>query len=157
MQPNDLLETAQKLLDSEQKKPRQADLRRAMSTLYYAAFLTLAQNCADTLIGKTHTTRNSKAWQQVYRALDHRMAKQACDRNEVSNRFPRFIVEFAEVFSDLQDKRHSADYDPGDRLTKSQVEIEKRRVRSALHNFNRASLADRKAFAAFVLFKLRKT
>ena len=73
----DLLVTARQLAKARPSKPRQADLRRAVSTSYYAAFHALAQDCADRLVGTTRQ-RSEPAWRQAYRALDHvNLAQQA--------------------------------------------------------------------------------
>ena len=66
----ELIVTASKLAKPNPMKPRQADLKRAVSTAYYALFHTLAQTCADHLIG-TGLRRNNPAWSQVYRSLEH--------------------------------------------------------------------------------------
>lgn len=102
---------------SAKRKPRQADLRRAVSAAYYAVFHELARTCADALVGKTKAKRPNKAWVEVYRGLDHGTAKTAC--NGASNvAFPQGIKDFADAFKQLQSARHSADYDPMIRLSK---------------------------------------
>lgn len=58
---------------------REAFRRRAVSTAYYAAFDALAAAGADLLVGPG-TGRSGTDWVRVYRALDHRAAKAACDR-----------------------------------------------------------------------------
>ena len=60
---------------SQRGRPRQADLRRAISTAYYALFHTLAGNCANLLVGGRASTRTRQAWRQLYRALDHGQVK----------------------------------------------------------------------------------
>ncbi len=55
----DLLETAARLLSLRRLRgrPKQADLRRAISTAYYAVFHALCRMCADSLTGKGKKTR----------------------------------------------------------------------------------------------------
>src|SRR5712664_67396 len=72
--PDDLLEQAQHLAQREPKRPKQASLRRAVSTAYYALFhllitettknwkrpaerFTLARMFEHTLMGKVCTTK----------------------------------------------------------------------------------------------------
>jgi hypothetical protein len=74
---DDLIVTARRLARANPNRPRQADLRRAVSTAYYAVFHALARQCADRFVGTGHN-RSRPAWQQVYRALDHGFAKNAC-------------------------------------------------------------------------------
>lgn len=44
---HELIVTARRLANVRTRRPRQADLKRALSTSYYALFHTLAQDCAD--------------------------------------------------------------------------------------------------------------
>lgn len=93
---HELIKTAYYLVRAaEIGKPRQSDLKRALSTAYYALFHTLARECADRLIG-THSPQRSAAWKQVYRALDHGFAKQACSQAKKLG-FPSDIVHFADT------------------------------------------------------------
>jgi uncharacterized protein (UPF0332 family) len=94
LQPRDLLNTARILLLSVPKKPAEANLRRAISSAYYAVFHCLAKNCADLLIGGNNAQRSKPAWAQVYRALEHNNIKNMCGKSEkikkVSERNRRF-------------------------------------------------------------------
>ena len=74
MTPRDLIATARGLAEGDPRRPSQANLRRAVSTAYYAMFHCLAGTAADLLIGGSR----SEAWHQVYRALEHGSAKGAC-------------------------------------------------------------------------------
>ena len=56
-------------------RPRRAELNRAVSTIYYAAFHTLANNNANTLIGSGSQARSDPAWELAYRTIDHRSAR----------------------------------------------------------------------------------
>lgn len=51
MKPLDFLETARDLTTSSTRRPRQTNLRRAVSTTYYALFHCLAKCCADMVVG----------------------------------------------------------------------------------------------------------
>ena len=75
MNSRDLIETAHRLTELSPRRPSQANLRRALSTAYYAVFHCLAATAADALMGKG---RND-AWHQTYRALEHGSARRACD------------------------------------------------------------------------------
>ena len=78
LRPLDLTQTAADLLNTGRCRPRQSNLRRAMSTVYYAMFHCLAKCCADTIVGGRGATRSSAAWTQAYRALDHGQARNRC-------------------------------------------------------------------------------
>lgn len=61
MNPFDLLEAARILaLADEQGAPRQANLRRALSTAYYALFHCLARCAADTVVGALKARRSER-------------------------------------------------------------------------------------------------
>jgi uncharacterized protein (UPF0332 family) len=152
VQPLDLLDTAEVLLKTGPKKLKDANLRRAHSTVYYALFHCLAKTCADLLIGSTRATRSNHAWQQTYRALCHGPAKKACGLPKVAT-FPNAIRDFANEFVKMQKKRHSADYDPLARVQKSEVKADIETARQTINDFLAAPPKDRRAFCAFVLFK----
>jgi uncharacterized protein (UPF0332 family) len=153
--PRDLLLTAADLVNSSKGKPRQAHLRRAVSTAYYAMFHTLAQCCADLLIGGPGSKRSKPAWSQVYRALEHGFAKSACSNKMILAKFPQEIQDFANMFVQMQIKRHDADYNPTIKVFKSAILTDISIVNAAIKDFDTAPLEDRRAFAALVMFKQR--
>lgn len=106
---DDLLELARELAVREKGKPKQTSLRRSISTSYYAAFHALADMCARELVGW------AKPWEpfvQVYRALDHQVARRIfiSDRNGAV--FGPRVAELGGIFVLLQANRQAADYDP---------------------------------------------
>jgi len=119
-------------------------------------FHTLAKTSADLLIGGSGSQRSPEAWCQVYRALEHKFTKNQCNDGKVMPKFPQEIQDFANVFVTMQKKRHDADYDPDAKFFKSEVETDIALVEGAISDFNRAPTLDRRAFAAFVMFRLRK-
>lgn len=133
------------------------NLRRAVSTAYYAMFHCLARNCADQLIGGRNAARSNPAWRQVYRALDHGAARRACERPHVISKFPKGIEDFANIFSSLQEKRHIADYDPDEKFYKSSATLDIDAAEDAIRRFEAEGIKDRRAFAALVLFKRRNS
>lgn len=156
LQPPDLLKTAECLLVSKSGAPSQANLRRAMSTTYYALFHHLAKAGADLFVGATRGERRSRgAWRQAYRALEHRAAKAACSDEKMIPIFPPELIDYAFVFRSMQENRHNADYDPYYKLTRSQVRIEINNVQRVIAGFDACSNKDRRAFVALVLFKKR--
>jgi hypothetical protein len=58
---HDLIATARRLAKASPKRPRQSDLKRGVSTAYYALFHALARDCADLLVGAGEA-RNDPAW-----------------------------------------------------------------------------------------------
>ena len=151
MNPSDLIATARGLAESD---PSQANLRRAVSTAYYAVFHCLAGTAADVLIIRSR----SEAWHQVYRALEHGSAKNAC-RNKEMERFSREIQDFADTFVTLQHVRHQADYafEIEDQYEKQKVLADIDKAENAIDQFEKAKIADRLNFVAHVLFKRRSS
>ncbi|MCY4511517.1 MAG: hypothetical protein OXG35_31820 [Acidobacteria bacterium] len=70
--------------------------------------------------------------------------------------FPTAIRAFAQLFVNLQDERHEADYDPRWTGFKSDVVARIAEARVAIQGFEGAPIQDRRAFTAHVLFKGRR-
>lgn len=156
MNAGDLLGSAERLLTTGPGRPADADLRRAASTIYYAAFHCLAKTCADTLIGQEGPSRPSGTWLRTYRALEHGRAKQACRHQEGLRGMSYSLREFARLFVDLQDNRHRADYDPVWYPDPKTIEDRLGVARQVIRRFESTPLRDRRDFAAHVLFKRRR-
>jgi len=151
----DLTVTARHLAKARPSKPRQADLRRAVSTAYYAVFHALAHECADRLVGTNKASRSAQAWTQVYRALDHGFAKQQYSRTRNKD-FPAHIVQFADAFITLQEERNRADYDPNATYTRAEVSIHVQAAQQAIRDLRSEPKRDRTAFAAWATLKERR-
>ena len=136
-------------------RPRQANLRRAVSTAYYAMFHCLSAICADLLVGGAGSERSEPAWRQVYRALEHGAAQQRCNRPAMMQKFPAEIQDFAGKFVLMQQKRHRADYDPEASYDKDTVLQDIIAVAEAIAKLRQAPVKDRRAFAVYLLFPLR--
>ena len=157
MLPHDLIATARKLATiGEVGAPKQSDLKRAQSTVYYAMFHAICRNCADTLVGKIKTpSRSQGAWNQAYRAVNHVHAKKQCMQTP-SLSFPDAIQDFANLFTASQEKRHKADYDPSFSLTRRDVLTEIESAAVAIARFQRAPRKDRTAFAVWTVAQYRR-
>ena len=151
MESQDLIKTAHRLTKVDRGRPMQANLRRAISTAYYAVFHSLARMAADLIVG---TDRN-EAWHQAYRALEHGSAKKACLNQEAMLKFPSEIREFAYAFAILQTARHKADYSLEDRYYKLDASAAINRAHDAIRSIKKVGTKDRRRFVAHVLFKRR--
>jgi hypothetical protein len=110
---DDLLRLASDLIEKDGTS--QADLRRAVSTAYYALFHLLISEA--TLNWRREISRNA-----LGRMFDHGLMKKVSSRIEDAKRTP-FVGEdpsavsglrvIAKIFVELQDLRHIADYDNG--------------------------------------------
>lgn len=160
MNPAELLRIARHLAAGgagrNRGRPRQVDLRRAVSTTYYAMFHALARCCADLLVGSSRSARDEIAWEQTYRALDHGYARTQCDNRGAMARFPVEIREFGEWFVDMQRHRHLADYAPEASFSREQVGQFIDETERNIAAFDSASTRDRRAFAAHVLLRFRR-
>ena len=147
MWTSDLVLIARKLatgvVGSGKGRPREAELRRAVSTAYYALFHTLARSGADLLVGRTN--RNQLAWQQAYRALDHEETRKRCLNTERMAGFPSAIQDFVDEFVAFQQLCPLA------KFSRSMVLQWMDEVDNAISGFNSVERSHRKAFAAYVL------
>lgn len=157
MQWRDLLKTAADVVATVggSRRPRQSNLRRAVSTAYYAMFHCLAHCCATALVGGPGANRSKPAWRQVYRALEHGRARNSCANKELLSRFPREVQDFANTFVSLQEKRQLADYDPFASFTKLDVQEEIAATRIMIEGFQSVPVKHRRDFAVYVLFRTR--
>jgi uncharacterized protein (UPF0332 family) len=146
-----LIVTARKLAKASLTRPRQAELKRAVSTAYHALFHALAKDAANLLIG-VGQMRASEAWVHVYRALDHGFAKNAC--REI-RRVPSTLVDCADEFIELQETRLKADYDPRTSFTRVEALEWTSRAEVAIGKLRTAPRRDRKAFAVQLLLRKR--
>jgi hypothetical protein len=134
-------------------RPRQAYLRRSLSATYYALFHALAKMCADELIGVTKA--DSEAWVRVYRALEHGFAKNALSQTNIQALGPA-AKAFSAAFVELQEKRHTADYDPrpfpfGRKATRGYIQ----QARNAVASLAKLKSEERRIMATAVLLKSR--
>ncbi len=134
-------------------RPQQMQLRKAISSAYYAMFHALAMSNADTLIGASPRFRGLPAWTLTYRALDHGFARGQINRGLAG--FAVEIEEFGNTFVDLQSWRHLADYDPTAEFTRADTLRLINQAEAAIIAFETADATERKVFAAHVLFRLR--
>ena len=150
---DDFLATARRLAKASPKKPRQADLRRAISTAYYALFHAIARDAADLIVG-TGQSRAEAAWAHTYRALEHGFAKNACSQMRGLG-FPAALCSCADAFANLQQARHNADYDPIHRITRVEALAAIEQAAQAIRDLMASSRKDRRAFAVQLLLKKR--
>ncbi|WP_280545690.1 MULTISPECIES: hypothetical protein [unclassified Halomonas] len=128
----DLLNQARQLATHEPRRPRQASLRRAVSSAYYALFHLLVDAASREVVsGQGLDTLR----QQVGRALGHTDMKKACQAwvrwnpgspvQPLGRLLPEGpeerVVIVSNAFVDLQQARHEADYDLSRRFSRSDV------------------------------------
>jgi hypothetical protein len=117
---DDLLEQARFLARREagRGRPRQASLRRAVSSAYYAVFHLLAADAALQACSVSPPGLRDR----VQRALTHDTMRQAANSFQATNlptylasllnrSIPTALITVARSFVRLQEERHKADYD----------------------------------------------
>lgn len=162
----DLLQAARRLVRrrrGQRGKLPAANIRRSISTSYYALFHFIADEAARTLVG-THNDLRSRR-RTVARTFSHTGIKTALDkirgqtvdqsvadllrpRGGATGPFPapRFARDLATAFSDVQSKRHAADYDLNTIMTEADARLLISRVRGVIVAWRAAGTAVDKDF-----------
>ncbi len=157
MTPSNFIDTSLDLVNATGRgRPRQTNLRRAVSAAYYAMFHCLASCCADIRVGGAGADRSEPAWRQAYRALEQGAARQRCNHRQFIRRFPAGVQDFAAKFVGMQQKRHTADYAPDGTFAKIDVLRDITAAAETIRQFQRVPVKDRRAFAVYVLLSVRK-
>lgn len=163
--PEHLFEQATRLAGLSQGRPRQADIRRAISAAYYGIFHATVTAAADQFVGRTNRSRSR--YGLVYRSVTHRWLLDLCkevQKQTLPTRFRAYaprkgfgpnIIAFAAAVIVLQEKRHAADYDPMIRVNRSDAVLAVRTARAALNRFRKATSARRLAFLSLLIFPPR--
>ena len=159
MNPRDFIKIARQLASGasggRRGRPRQAELRRAVSAAYYALFYLIAGNAAAMLAGTRPSARNRQFWLQTYRAVEHRHAKNQCLNKAVMRGFPPEIQDLAQIFANMQTNRHDADYNPEAAFRRSEVMRLIYNAERAIDRFDRVPPPERRAFALHILLRAR--
>lgn len=129
---DDLLQQAQQLATLDPRRPRQANLRRAVSAAYYALFHFLIEQSCRNAIGGQHERASYR--HVLGRAFTHSTMRDACKsfaggtlRDAVRKGLPpTFAVppsvsDIATKYVELQDMRHLADYDLTEKFNRENV------------------------------------
>ncbi len=134
-------------------QPAPGAIRRAISTAYYAAFHALAASNADALIGAAHDQLTAEAWIRVYRGLNHNYAKYQLQENRAHLSADAQV--FADLFRDLQNERHNADYNPRASFTARTATTWLNKADAAIVDFLQTSQSERAAIAILTLTRTR--
>jgi uncharacterized protein (UPF0332 family) len=126
--PDDLLEQALHLAKRDRKRPKQANLRRAVSTAYYALFHLLVSEGVS--YWKIERQRSAFA-----RSFEHRKMKGVCKNSSYPNADLQAVLD---AFVELQQARHSADYDYAKAFTRVEVN-HARRSQYCVHEIPRTT------------------
>ncbi len=127
----DLLHQAMDLASKEKTRPRQASLRRAVSTSYYALFHLLIGDA----VSLWKPTRQRAA---LAREFDHRNMRDASAKAAKTS-LNGDVKTVGAAFVQLQQERHRADYDNSKVWTRLQAQAAISKSNEAFAAWNRAS------------------
>jgi hypothetical protein len=164
--PDHLFEQADRLMSPPGGgAPRQADLRRAISSAYYGVFHAVVTEAADEFAGKSN--RRTPQYELAYRSIDHRSLRALCadiTKPKLPKRYSKYeptggfgpdLSLVATAVIDLQEKRLAADYDPLLRVRTSDAALAVATGRTALIRFRKANRTRRRAFLSLLVFSPR--
>ena len=157
MIPLDLISSAMRLAIGDGSwMPSDADLRRAVGSIYYAYFLALRLTVADLWIGPNPSDKLYGSWVQAFRSLQHERVRKICSNPEFMMRFPEAIRLFAKEIVLAQQKRHKADYDPGETFSAFDVVDDAEKATKIIQDFMNAPRDDKLAFVTLIALPERK-
>jgi hypothetical protein len=162
----ELLDVARTLSTAgTQTRATEAELRRAVSSGYYAVFHKLLQAAARRFMGPDQEA--APAYSILYRSFDHRHMRTVCEALKAATLKQRFSRQlrraavsqdtrrFAEIFLDLQDARHLADYDPATRFLPTEVSSLISDAEAAIAAFDRVPPEEQTEILALLMVRLR--
>lgn len=166
LNPRHLLEQAALLVQATPgRKPRQVNLRRAVSSAYYSVFHLILIAASDEMVGTT--LRNERRYTLVYRSIDHGAIRRVCEEAARQKPTPKYqkylpgsgfepaIRKFASTVLDLQSRRHDADYDPSHQLTSIDALFAVYLASTAFEEFSVATSDGSKDFLSLLVFSPR--
>jgi uncharacterized protein (UPF0332 family) len=141
--PDDLLQLARHLANLDEPNPRQAALRRAVSTAYYALFHLLVSEATlnwgrielRPLLGRVFEHGNMKtASERIVSVFKAQMKKGPAPSQELAVSQRLHVV--ASTFIQAQQRRNEADYDTSEDWTREEVLEQIDGVSAAFSNWN---------------------
>ena len=162
----ELLEQARDLAALDPRRPKQGNLRRAVSSAYYAVFHLLVHEASTSLVGAALAGASAEINHGVRRWFDHGTMKKAAQWFQGRDAPPalngmfrpgpgggpqRFVATLisaelravVDAFIDLQEQRHIADYDlSAQRFTRQGTLVHVQRAEQAFADWTTARGAD---------------
>ena len=117
------------------------------------AFHALTASNADALVGTPTDQLTIDAWLRVYRRLDHGNAREQLRQNRQN--FSARAATFADLFLDLQNERHNADYNPVAIFTTQTAINWLNNTEAAIIDFLETTTRERAAIAVLTLIRTR--
>lgn len=150
IRPHSFLEVAENLAWIDKGRPKQASLRRSISTAYYALFHLLIQTALDQLLGAEKSLDRRRIRERAARWFEHHQMAATCEIfkapvvvPKMSDLIPRpasrELQSVARIFVELQQARHEADYDPAKLYNRQMVSSLLDNAKEAFQFFKQAS------------------
>ena len=151
----DLIASSRLLITAQNANapPLPDSIRRSVSTAYYAMFHVLAARNAECLIGTPQGELGDYAWLRAYRGLNHREARRNLKQGRHLSSSP--VQRFIDTFGELQDARHTADYDLSRLITLSEAVNWIDPAETAIRDIVQVNRSERSAMAIQALIKRR--
>ena len=130
LDPDWLLESAR--AKSKPGRPNQTMLKRSISNLYYALFHEFCRQVANLHVGSAPATQRTERYALIYRSLDHGRMKNYFSGTSKSRSVSARVTTLAQIFIDLLDARHKADYDPRAGFSRAELRTMAQRAEWAL-------------------------
>lgn len=158
------VDVADELAHLGSTRPKQAALRRAISTAYYAVFHFLIEEATKHIAGVRTSEANLRAF--IARGISHGGMKAVC-KSVSSGSWPGVVEQrigkgkigapaqplrnVAAAFVNLQELRHSADYDPLRRFSRADAIIEVGRAKALMQDWDNVPDGDERTFFLHLL------
>lgn len=152
MNAGELLRLATVLAQDAGGSPRWVARNRAVSTAYYGLFHALAEFCGRELVG---ARRPWPAFRHVYRSLEHGVTRRVFDSMRRDLEASKTLRDVGALFSEVQDQRHAADYDPGYRINRGDLAALIANTKRAVAALDDLPRSERKLLAARLIGRTR--
>jgi len=156
------LELAESLIRLERNRPRQATLRRAISTAYYAVFHLLVTDYTalfssdpnvQSMLGRTIKHNDIDASARDFNRVSFKLPS-SLDNSGITN--SNELIAVANAFIELQEHRHDADYDLALSYTRDEAQLIVNIARTSFTNW-RIARTTPAATIFLACFQLKKS
>lgn len=146
---DEFVRVAQARLD-DKNLVSEANLRRATSDLYYAAFHAICEALVEPLGLHPDNAAFKEMYVNIYRQTEHGYAERRCNSAAKSGDYSPEIARFSKLFVTLKNKRENADYHPLEQFKLSVIRNDCAMTKTRLNSFWASNSEERAAFACYV-------
>lgn len=128
----------------------EANLRRATSDLYYAMFHAICEALVEPFGVVQDSEAYKGAMRSLYRNVEHGHAERQCRKIIEEGKLSPEMLNFAQYYVSMKNKREEADYDPLSTFSIQKVRKDLQITETRLNAFWAADPAERAAFAFMI-------